>query len=201
MIENLHKNTGKMLEQCSIKEQRPLQHKKRPCMKLTLRPWALSDLDSLVKYANNRNIAKNLMDKFPHPYTEDDGRTFITAAITDNTNHIFAIDNEGEAVGGIALLPQTDIHRKNAELGYWLAEPFWGQGLVSDAINQTVGFAFMSLDIDRVFARPFGTNIGSQRVLEKNGFVLEGRFEKVLFKNEEYQDELVYAIRRTNWKK
>nr|GFD37118.1 acetyltransferase (GNAT) domain protein [Tanacetum cinerariifolium] len=110
--------------------------------------------------------------------------------------HIFAIEVDGQAVGGIGIHPQDDIHRRNAELGYWLAEPFWGQGIISAAIGQAVAFAFQTYDIDRVFARPFGTNLGSQRVLEKNGFVLEGRFEKALVKDGELLDELVYAIRR-----
>jgi RimJ/RimL family protein N-acetyltransferase len=161
-----------------------------------LRPWAITDLASLVKHANNWNVAKNMTDKFPFPYSEAAGRGFIAFATQGDPVHIFAIEVGGQAVGGIGIHPQDDIHRRNAELGYWLAEPFWGQGISSAAIGQAVDFAFQTYDIDRVFARPFGTNIGSQRVLEKNGFVLEGRFEKVLVKDGELLDELVYAIRR-----
>lgn len=170
-------------------------------MEFKLRPWNISDLDSLVKYANNWNVAKNLTDKFPFPYSEKSGRAFIEFATKDDPIHIFAIDINGQAVGGIGIHPQDDIHRKNAELGYWLAEPFWGKGVISNAVKQSVDFAFDTFQIDRVFARPFGTNLASQKVLEKNGFVLEGRFEKVLFKNNEYLDELIYAVRRENWKK
>jgi len=170
-------------------------------MEFKLRPWNISDLDSLVKYANNWNIAKNLTDKFPFPYSENSGRAFIEFATKDDPIHIFAIDINGQAVGGIGIHPQYDIHRKNAELGYWLAEPFWGKGVISNAVKQSVDFAFDTFHIDRVFARPFGTNLASQKVLEKNGFVLEGRFEKVLFKNNEYLDELIYAVRRENWNK
>ena len=169
-------------------------------MKFKLRPWHISDLSSLVKHANNWNVAKNLTDKFPHPYSESDGKSFIEFATMDNPIHIFAIEINGEAAGGIGIHPQTDIHRKNAELGYWLAEPFWGHGIISKAIKEVVDFAFTAYDLDRVFARPFGTNIASQRVLEKNNFILEGRFDKVLIKNGETLDELVYAIRRENWK-
>lgn len=170
-------------------------------MEFKLRPWNISDLDSLVKYANNWNVAKNLTDKFPFPYSEKSGRAFIEFATKDDPIHIFAIDINGQAVGGIGIHPQDDIHRKNAELGYWLAEPFWGKGVISNAVKQSVDFAFDTFKIDRVFARPFGTNLASQKVLEKNGFILEGRFEKVLFKNNEYLDELIYAVRRENWKK
>jgi [ribosomal protein S5]-alanine N-acetyltransferase len=170
-------------------------------MNFKIRPWNTTDLDSLVKYANNLNISKNLTNKFPHPYTAEDGKTFIDFATADNPIHIFAIDVNGEAVGGIGIHPQADIFIKNAEIGYWLAEPFWGQQIISAAIKQIVDFGFSTYDIDRIFARPFGTNIASQKVLEKNNFMLEGRFEKTLFKYGEYLDELVYAIRRENWKK
>ena len=169
-------------------------------MKFKLRPWNISDLDNLVKYANNWNIAKNMTDQFPYPYSEKDGKAFIEMATKDNPIHIFAIDVDGQAVGGIGIHPQGDIHRKNAELGYWLAEPFWGQGIISNAIKPIVDFAFETYAINRVFARPFGTNIASQKVLEKNNFVLEGKFKQVLIKDHSLLDELVYAIRRENCK-
>lgn len=166
-----------------------------------LRPWKDEDLNNLVKFANNWNIAKNLTDKFPFPYTEENGKMFIDFASKDDPIHIFAIDIDGQSVGGIGIHPQDDIQKRNAELGFWLAEPFLGLGIITSAIREMVNFAFETYDIDRVFARPFGTNIASQRVLEKNGFILESKFEKVLVKNGVLLDELVYAIRRENWKK
>jgi [ribosomal protein S5]-alanine N-acetyltransferase len=165
-------------------------------MDFKLRPWHISDLKSLVKLANNLNIAKDMTDQFPHPYTMDNGKAFIAFATKDDPVHIFAINIGGEAVGGIGIHPQADIQRKNAELGYWLAEPFWGQGIMTKAIPQMLDFAFKTYDINRVFARPFGTNIASQKVLEKTGFKREGRFSKTVFKNGEYLDELIYAVRR-----
>lgn len=165
-------------------------------MVFTLRPWNLNDLSSLVKYANNFEIAKNLTDQFPHPYKEENGKAFIEFATKDFPIHIFAIDIKGEAVGGIGIHPQQDVHRKNAELGYWLGQPFWGNGIISKAIPQVVDFGFNTYDITRIYARPYGGNIASLRVLEKCGFVLEGRYEKTFFKNGEYLDELVYAIRK-----
>ena len=166
-----------------------------------LRPWRNEDLNNLVKFANNWNIAKNLTDKFPFPYTEENGKSFIHFATKGDPIHIFTIDIDGQSVGGIGIHPQDDIHKRNAELGYWLAEPYWGLGIISRAIKEMVNFAFETYDIDRVFARPFGSNIASQRVLEKNDFVLEGKFEKVLVKNGKLLDELIYAVRRENWKK
>lgn len=166
-----------------------------------LRPWNMSDLPALLRYANNFNISNNLTDKFPHPYSEADGKRFIGMATADEPIHIFCIDVNGEAVGGIGIHPQDDIHRKNAELGYWLAEPFWGKGIVTAAIPQAIDFAFNTYDLNRVFARPYGRNVASQRVLEKCGFVLEARLEQTLFKNGQFEDEMIYAVRRENWKK
>ena len=76
------------------------------------------------------------------------------------------------------------------------AEPFWGQGIMTKAVSKIVDYGFKNLDITRIFARPFGTNIGSQKVLEKAGFVLEGKFNATIFKNGEYLDELIYAVRK-----
>lgn len=162
-----------------------------------LRSWEKQDLSSLVKYADNLNIAENMTDMFPHPYSEAHGTAFIEFANASHSAHIFAIEVDGEAAGGIGIHPQYDIHRRNAELGYWLGQPFWGQGIISRAIQQAVDFAFLhDNEIDRIFARPFGSNTASQKVLEKNGFVLEARFEKTLVKNGELKDELIYALRR-----
>lgn len=164
-------------------------------MDFKIRHWEIGDLESLVKYADNRNVAKNLTDKFPHPYTREDGLKFLEFA--SKAGNIFAIEIDGEAVGGIGIFPQDDVHAKNAETGYWLAEPFWGRGIVTKAVKEIVEFAFKTYDIERIFARPFGTNTASQKVLEKAGFTLEAKFEKTICKNGELLDELVYAIRRT----
>jgi ribosomal-protein-alanine N-acetyltransferase len=125
-------------------------------MLFTLRPWTSDDLPSLVQYANNVEIARYLIDMFPHPYTVADGQAYLEFA-TSLPENIFAIDVAGQAVGSIALHPQSDIHRKNAELGFWLAQPFWGQGIITQAVRQIVAYGFQAFDITRIFARPFGT--------------------------------------------
>jgi len=161
-----------------------------------LRPWQTDDLESLVKNANNPNIAKYMTDAFPHPYTEESGRSFLSFATQGKPTHIFAIEVGGEAAGGIGIHPQSDIMRKNAELGYWLGEPFWGRGIITAAIPQMLDFAFSTYDITRVYARPFGNNPASARVLEKCGFVLEATIYKNIFKNGEFLDELIYGYRK-----
>ncbi|NJO91404.1 MAG: GNAT family N-acetyltransferase [Chloroflexia bacterium] len=164
-------------------------------MNFILRPWKVTDIDSLVKYANNYNIAKYLTNAFPYPYTVADGEKFITMYSGEKTTRVFAIEVGGEAAGSIGVFPQADIHSKNAEMGYWLAESFWGKGIITEAICQMVGYGFENFDITRIYARPFGSNKASHRVLEKAGFRLEARFENVIFKNGSWDDECVYGIR------
>ncbi len=164
-------------------------------MNFKLRAWNKADLDSLVKYANNLNVAKWLTNGFPHPYTREDGKAYLSMIENDNPVKVFAIEVNGEAVGSIGIFPQSDIHEKNAEIGYWLAEEYWGQEIITKAIIEIVDYGFQTFDIVRIFARPFSTNLKSQRVLEKAGFMLEARLEKALFKNGEFMDELIYARR------
>ena len=165
-------------------------------MEIKLRPWNIEDAESLVENANNFEIARFMSDAFPYPYTIEHAKNFIAFATKDEPIHIFAIEIEGKAVGGIGIHPQTDIMKKNAELGYWLGEKYWGKGIISKAIQMIIPFAFKTYDITRIYARPFGTNIASQKVLEKAGFVLEARIKENIFKNGAYLDELIYAKRR-----
>lgn len=165
-------------------------------MEFTLRSFVEADAELLPGYANNFNIARFLTDAFPHPYAEQDAKRFIAMATQDEPRRILAIDIGGRASGAIGLHPQPDVFRANAELGYWLAEPFWGKGIMTEVVKQMVKYGFSQFDFQRIFARPFGTNLASQKVLEKAGFRLEGRFDRTLIKNGEWLDELVYAIRR-----
>ncbi len=162
-----------------------------------LRPWTLDDLPSLVEHANDPVVADNLTDAFPHPYTEEHGRQFLERFMAQDPPLIMAIDVAGKAVGAVGLHPQTDVFRRNAELGYWIGAPFRGNGIMTEAVRQATARAFVVLpEVHRVFARPYGSNLASQRVLEKAGFVLESRIYGILVKNGRLEDELIYAVRR-----
>ncbi len=163
-------------------------------MEFKLRPWTTDDLESVSKNANNLNITKFMSDGFPNSI--DKWKSFIEYASKDKSILYLAIEINGQAVGGIGVSPKKDIMRKNAELGYWLSEDYWGHGIITRAINEIVDLAFDRFDIDRIYATPFETNIASHKALEKSGFKLEARFEKIVIKNGELLDELVYAIRR-----
>ncbi|MGD9977226.1 MAG: GNAT family N-acetyltransferase [Bacteroidales bacterium] len=161
-----------------------------------LRPWEELDLDSMVKYANNPRIAANLTDTFPHPYSRDDGKTYLAMVMPHKPVTTFAIEIDGEACGSIGLKLQTDIFQKSAECGYWLAEKHWGKGMMPNAVRQIVDYGFETFGIARIFARTFNTNIASQKVLIKAGFTYEATLKKACFKNGQFYDELIYAIVR-----
>ncbi len=165
-------------------------------MEYQLRRWQESDKPSLIKHANNKKIAMYLRNGFAYPYTEKTADFFL-GMVRDNPDiPIFAILVNGVAVGGVGLYPQKDIYIKNAEIGYWLSEEYWGKGIMTKAINEILVYGWKHLEIDRVVAIVFGTNIGSIKVAEKCGFQLEGTLSKTIYKFGKYEDELIYGIRR-----
>lgn len=170
-------------------------------LEFKLREWCMNDLPSMAKHANNPKIENNLSDGFPHPYTVEDGKKFLKMFMEDSSQLILCIDVNGEAAGSIGIHPRKDIYHKNAEIGYWLGEPFWEQGIISRAVPQMVTLGFKTFDIERIYAPVFGRNKASQRVLQKCGFEIEGEFKDTVFKNGQFEDEVVLAIRRTQWEK
>ncbi|UOO37215.1 GNAT family N-acetyltransferase [Oscillospiraceae bacterium CM] len=164
-------------------------------MDFILRDWRFDDADSLVFYADNPRIAVNLRDFFPSPYTAAAAHDFITSCRRNDpaVTRILAIDVGGMAVGSIGVLKKDDVYRKSAELGYWLGEPFWGQGIMTRAVCELCQTAFENMDIIRIFAEPFAWNTGSRRVLEKAGFALEGILKNSVYKNGRLGDSCVYA--------
>jgi len=162
----------------------------------TLRPYRPDDEPSLVRYANNRSIWRNMRDRFPYPYTAADAREWTTRVSTQVPVANFAIVVNGEVVGGIGLEPGTDVFRRSAEIGYWLGEPFWGRGLATDAVRAVTDYAFRTFDICRLEAGVFDWNPASARVLEKAGYTLEGRARQAVTKDGRRGDRLLYALVR-----
>ena len=99
--------------------------------KYLIRDWRTRDSSSIAKYANNKNIWANLRDGFPHPYQLSDAERFLSYVAQQNPRTIFAIADNKEAIGSIGLMLGEDVHRFTAEMGYWLAEPFWNKGIMS----------------------------------------------------------------------
>jgi RimJ/RimL family protein N-acetyltransferase len=168
-------------------------------MRLTLdacsvRSWEFADADCVPAYANNRKIWLNLRDAFPHPYTKQSARDWIRAVKSRSPETSFAIEVAGEAVGGIGFVMHQDVERVSAEIGYWLGEPFWGRGITSAALRAVTKYAIDTHGLTRIFAVPFAWNAASCRVLEKAGYVLEGRLRKSAIKDGQLTDQLQYAF-------
>ena len=159
-----------------------------------LRDPTLDDAQSLAAYGNNRNVWLNLRDAFPSPYTDEDARSWIQDALSQAPRRTFVIDVEGEACGGIGLTPGHDIERVSAELGYWLGEPFWGRGIMTEAVKAITKYGFEELALSRIFAVPMSHNSASFRVLEKAGFLREGIMRNAAVKEGRITDMMLYAL-------
>jgi len=165
-------------------------------VKFELVKWELSFEEDLAKNANNINIANNLRNIFPNPYTVEHAKDWIGFCNNANENIMCyrAILVDGIAVGGIGIDVKDDVYCKSAELGYWLGEDYWGNGIVTSAIVQIYTYVFENYDVVRIFAEPFARNIGSRRALEKAGFKLEGIKEQSVYKNDKIEDSYMYAL-------
>jgi [ribosomal protein S5]-alanine N-acetyltransferase len=162
----------------------------------TIRSWRASDRDSLARHANDREIWINLRDRFPHPYTPADADAWLALAPELRPETNFAIAVDGEAVGGIGLALQEDVHRRSAEIGYWLGREYWGRGIATEALRATTEWGFAHLDLCRIYAAVFAWNPASARVLEKAGYALEGRLRRNVTKAGRTTDQWLYAITR-----
>lgn len=166
----------------------------------TVRAWRTSDVPALVAHANNANIARQLRDRFPHPYTAADARRFIDGVIAVRPVTTFAIEVDGEAVGGVGFSPGSDVERFSAEIGYWLAERFWGRGIATEAVRLVSEYAFDKCNLLRLFALPFADNVRSTRVLEKAGYTREAILRSSSVKGGVPRDQALYALINRAWR-
>lgn len=165
-------------------------------MDFKLRPWRASDAADTARFANNERIARNLRDVFPFPYSLDDAKDFIGSCLEAGEERQLcrAIEVDGRAVGSISVFLGSDVYRRSAELGYWLAEEYWGRGIMTAAVGQICREAFRRFNIVRIHAEPFEDNAASRRVLEKAGFALEGILRRRAVKNGQVHDSCMYAL-------
>ncbi len=158
-----------------------------------LRSWRVGDAEALARHANSRAVWRNLRDLFPHPYKLADAQRYLAVATTRDPQTGFAIEVEGEAAGGIGIHLQEDVHRRDAEIGYWLGEAFWGRGIMTAAVQAMTEYAFAHFDLCRIHASVFAWNPASMKVLERAGYVREGVLRKSIFKDGQVIDSVLYA--------
>jgi RimJ/RimL family protein N-acetyltransferase len=162
----------------------------------TIRPWAETDAAALQRHANNRNVSMHLRDRFPYPYEMEQARAFLGWIAKQESPTVWAIDVDGEAIGGIGIEMHTDVERVSAEIGYWMGESFWGRGIATAALAAVTAEAFKRFEITRLYALPFADHAASVRVLEKAGYVREGHLRQSAIKDGRIRDQLLFAAYR-----
>ncbi|HEV8283866.1 MAG TPA: GNAT family N-acetyltransferase [Chitinophagaceae bacterium] len=162
-------------------------------MKVVLREWKKSDATALAKIANNKKIWDNVRDRLPYPYTKKDAKEWLALVKKYQTVTTFCIEADGEMAGSIGFTLKEDVYRKNAEIGYFIAEEYWGKGVATEAVKQIVDYIQKNFEIVRVYAEVFEYNKSSMKVLEKNGFYLECIRKKAAVKNDMILDDYVWV--------
>lgn len=164
-----------------------------------IRKWELSDAIDLAAALSNKKVQDNLRDGLSYPYTEQDGTDYISAMLSadENETFAFAITVNEKVVGSIGIFRQGNIHWQTAELGYYIAEEYWGRGIMTEAVRQICVYVFDKSDIIRIYAEPFAYNAASCRVLEKAGFQYEGTLRSNAVKNGEVIDMKMYSLLKT----
>ena len=165
-------------------------------MKCGIRKWKLSDAKDLAASLSNKKVQDNLRGGLPYPYTEQDGKEFISAMLSadENETYAFAITADNIVIGSVGIFRQGNIHRKTAELGYYVAEEYWGKGIMTEAVRKICEYVFSRSDIIRIYAEPFANNKASCRVLEKAGFQYEGTLRSNAVKNGKVIDMKMYSL-------
>jgi RimJ/RimL family protein N-acetyltransferase len=165
-------------------------------MQVSIRAWKIEDAPDLAEALNNKNIMDNLRDGLPYPYTEKDAVEFINAMLNADktTTFPFAIAYNDKTIGSIGAFRKDNVHRLTAELGYYIAQPYWGKGITTEAIRLICKSVFGNTDIIRIFATPYANNDASCRVLEKAGCQFEGVLRKNAIKNGQVTDMKMYAL-------
>lgn len=167
--------------------------------KCKIRKWELSDARDLATALSNIKVQNNLRDGLPYPYTEQDGNEYISLMLDADEKDVFAfaVTIDGKVIGSISAFRQENIHRQTAELGYYIAEEYWGKGIMTKAVRQLCEYVFTHTDIIRIYAEPFAYNIASCRVLEKAGFTCEGTLRSNAVKNGKVLDMKMYSKLKT----
>ncbi|MBB3046785.1 RimJ/RimL family protein N-acetyltransferase [Litorivivens lipolytica] len=160
---------------------------------ITLRAFRSDDEKQLVSLANNPRVTRFLRDQFPRPYTRRDAQYWIDEGSSSREGQHFCISLHGECIGSIGVFWGKREYRYSGEVGYWLGEPFWGMGYASEALSQFTDWLEQDSLLERFYAMVVPENVSSCRVLEKCGYECEGRARRSIYRDGQWQDELIYA--------
>lgn len=165
--------------------------------RLKLRPYSNTDVAELLELIGTREVAATTL-RIPHPYTEEDAHEFIAASQNESECRLaISLRSDGQFIGGIGL--RIALQHKNAELGYWLGVPYWGNGYATEAAREMLRYGFEDLDLHRIFASHFKNNPASGRILKKLGMRYEGCQREHVRKWDQFIDSELYGMLRRDW--
>ncbi|MDX5592170.1 GNAT family N-acetyltransferase [Pseudovibrio sp. SPO723] len=159
------------------------------------------DLADIMFLANNRRIAE-MLSSMPHPFTLDDAKALVKRSeATRMGQALFAIrmKNTGRLIGAIGYGPLAE-DGGTLHLGYWIGEPFWGQGYATEAAHAVVDFAFSNGGVNELTAACRVNNPGSRRVLEKSGFQFREQSKMRMSGNSGLVNVDRFSLTRSTWK-
>src|SRR5579863_1856521 len=170
--------------------------------RLTLRPLALTDAPAIQQHFNNWNIIKNLATVVPWPYPEDGAESFIRQQLAkiaagEQSYHwgLVLRSGDGQVIGSISFRSQPESLKGNR--GFWLAEPYWNQGLMTEAVAAVNDFVFNMLGIESFHVLNAASNIGSRRVKQKTGAEFVGYAELPHHNGERKAEK--WKVTRAGW--
>ncbi len=158
---------------------------------ISLRPFQISDIELLVCYLNNSEVTTYITGAIPQPYTKSDATWWVENTATLET--IKAIEFNGTFVGCISANLGEHEYSRSAELGYWIAKGYWNKGIATQAVKDFSNKLIETTDIVRLFVSVVSENGASLRVLEKNGYTLDGILKKASYKNGRFFDEHILS--------
>lgn len=160
---------------------------------IKLREYSDTDIDRLLDLANNINVSRYLVYTFPYPYTREDAEWWISTGSKDHGATTRVIEYDNLFVGSVGITPQSGWREHIAEIGYWIGEPYWDNGIATTALKEMSDYAFSQLKYKKLIAPVLAPNKTSMRVLEKSSYELEGVLKNEVFKDNQYYDIHQYA--------
>lgn len=177
--------------------------------RLIIRPMYLEDAQSAALHANDPLISRYMSLTFPNPYTLDRAKEWINMNLALAYQEAFVLCEHTSpeiVIGGIGLKPGRDVSAHTAEVGFWIGQPYWGKGFMTEALEGFTKWAFENWNKDgqrlrRLWGNAFAPNVGSMRCFEKCGYAKEGVMKGHCEKNGEVMDMHVFGLTKADWEK
>ncbi|MDE5844657.1 MAG: GNAT family N-acetyltransferase [Muribaculaceae bacterium] len=170
--------------------------------RLILRSWQTSDDQELFKYASDPDIGP-IAGWSPHKSVEE-SREIIKTVFSAPETYAVVLKSTGKPVGCCGIMTADSLHSiemqpTEAEVGYWIGKPYWGMGLIPEAVNALLNRAFNDLNIKTVWCGYYDGNTKSKRVIEKVGFRYDHTKENIQSPIGDIRTEHIYKMTSDNF--